>query len=114
MASTTQRTARPEGQWAVDGPVPLNPNEEFKAADNGLHVRERIERVYAREGFDSIPADDLHGRMRWWGLYTQRRQGIDGSRTADLTPEQLSDRYFMISSMVESDPSSLPAATAAR
>jgi len=96
MASTTQRTARPEGQWAVDGTVPLNHNEEFKAADNGLRVRERIERVYAQAGFDSIPDDDLHGRMRWWGLYTQRRQGIDGSRTAELTPEQLSDRYFMM------------------
>ena len=96
MATTPQRTPRAEGQWAVHGPAPLNPNEEFKAADNGLHVRQRIETIYAMQGFDSIPTDDLHGRMRWWGLYTQRRQGIDGSRTADLTPDQLSDRYFMM------------------
>ncbi len=96
MATTPSRPPRAEGQWALDGPAPLNPNEEFKAADNGLHVRQRIENQYARDGFDSIPAEDLHGRMRWWGLYTQRRQGIDGSRTAELTPEELSDRYFMM------------------
>jgi sulfite reductase (ferredoxin) len=28
-------------------------------------------RRYAREGFDSIPADDLAVRLRAWGLYTQ-------------------------------------------
>jgi sulfite reductase (ferredoxin) len=82
--TASQRPARAEGQWAIDGRAPLNPNEEFKAADDGLNVRHRIETIYSREGFDSIPADDLHGRMRWWGLYTQRRQDIDGSRTASL------------------------------
>ena len=96
MTTTTKRAPRAEGQWAVDGTAPLNPNEVFKAADDGLHVRKRIEEIYAKQGFDSIPSDDLHGRMRWWGLYTQRRQGIDGSRTAELTPDQLSDRYFMM------------------
>ncbi|MVA76742.1 nitrite/sulfite reductase, partial [Auraticoccus sp. F435] len=49
-----------------------------------------------RDGFDSIPADDLRGRMRWWGLYTQRKPGIDGGRTASLAPEELDDRYFML------------------
>jgi hypothetical protein len=34
--------------------------------------------------------------MRWWGLYTQRRPGIDGGRTAALEPEELDDRYFML------------------
>lgn len=34
--------------------------------------------------------------MRWWGLYTQRRQGIDGGKTAILEPEELDDRYFML------------------
>lgn len=87
---------RSQGQWAVDGHDPLNHNEEFKAEDNGLNVRRRIEEVYAREGFDSIPTDDLNGRMRWWGLYTQRRQGIDGGRTGTASPEELSDRYFML------------------
>lgn len=90
------RDNRSNGQWAVAGPAPLNHNEEFKAADNGLNVRERVERIYAVEGFDSIPADDLHGRLRWWGLYTQRKQGIDGGRTASLGPDELSDRYFML------------------
>lgn len=90
------RSTRPQGQWAVDGPTPLNANEEFKAADNGLNVRHRIEEVYARAGFDSIPTEDLHGRFRWWGLYTQRRPGIDGGRTAALEPHELEDSYFML------------------
>ena len=94
--TTTPRQAKSSGQWAVDGTTPLNPNEEFKAADNGLNVRQRVLDVFAKEGFDSIPADDLHGRLRWWGLYTQRRQDIDGSRTASLGPDELSDRYFMM------------------
>ena len=90
------REGRSNGQWLVDGQTPLNPNEEFKAADNGLNVRQRIEQTYAREGFASIPDDDLHGRMRWWGLYTQRKQGIDGGRTGTLSADELSDEYFMM------------------
>ncbi|MFX0539816.1 nitrite/sulfite reductase [Ornithinimicrobium sp. Y1847] len=90
------RSGKPQGQWAVDGREPLNANEVFKAADNGLNVRERIEQVYAKDGFDSIPTDDLHGRFRWWGLYTQRKPGIDGGRTAQLEPHELEDRYFML------------------
>ncbi|WP_369052514.1 nitrite/sulfite reductase [Kineococcus terrestris] len=87
---------RSNGQWAVDGRAPLNHNEEVKAAGPGLDVRERIERVYAREGFSSIDPDDLNGRFRWWGLYTQRRPGIDGGRTAQLSNEELSDEFFML------------------
>ena len=34
--------------------------------------------------------------MRWWGLYTQRRPGIDGGKTAILEPEELDDKYFML------------------
>ncbi|MCC6495215.1 MAG: nitrite/sulfite reductase, partial [Propionibacteriaceae bacterium] len=79
--TTSAREPRSNGQWAVAGHTPLNHNEEFKAVDDPLTVRQRVEQVYAREGFDAIPADDLHGRLRWWGLYTQRRQDIDGSRT---------------------------------
>lgn len=94
--STTTSERRSQGQWALDGTAPLNPNEEFKAVDSGLNVRRRVEEIYAREGFDSIPADDLHGRLRWWGLYTQRDQSIDGSRTGTLGPDELSDRYFMM------------------
>jgi sulfite reductase (ferredoxin) len=90
------RAPRDEGQWALGGTDPLNANEVFKQADDGLNVRERIETTYARDGFASIPADDLRGRMRWWGLYTQRRPGIDGGRTATLPPEELDDEYFML------------------
>ena len=86
---------RSNGQWAVDGRTPLNPNEVFKAADDGLNVRARILETYATEGFDSIPADDLYGRMRWWGLYTQRDQTLDATRTGKLTDAELSSRYFM-------------------
>ncbi|UVY82617.1 nitrite/sulfite reductase [Brachybacterium sp. NBEC-018] len=100
------RSGKPQGQWKVDGPTPLNSNEEVKAAGNGLDVRRRIEETYAREGFDSIDGDDLHGRFRWWGLYTQRKPGIDGGRTAQLEPHELEDRYFML--RVRSDGALLP------
>ena len=93
----TQTPTRSNGQWAVDGRAPLNANEEFKAVDGRpLDVRERIEQIYSVQGFDSIDPDDLHGRMRWWGLYTQRKPGIDGGRTGSLGPDELSDRYFMM------------------
>ncbi|MEO7446875.1 MAG: nitrite/sulfite reductase [Humibacillus sp.] len=90
------RADRSNGQWNIDGPEPLNGNETWKLEDNGLNVRERIEQVYSKEGFDSIPTQDLSGRFRWWGLYTQRRPGIDGGRTAQLSDDELSDRYFML------------------
>ncbi|MCG5648312.1 hypothetical protein L0O81_17280, partial [Oliverpabstia sp. DFI.9.49] len=53
---------KPNGQWKIDGTTPLNANEEFKLADDGLHVRERIIDTYSKEGFDAIDSDDLHGR----------------------------------------------------
>ncbi|MBW0106591.1 nitrite/sulfite reductase, partial [Pseudonocardia sp. KRD291] len=64
--------------------------------DDALNVRARIENIYAKRGFDSIDPSDLRGRMRWWGLYTQRRPGVDGGRTGALEPEELEDRYFML------------------
>ncbi|MGY4642693.1 nitrite/sulfite reductase [Cellulomonas sp. URHB0016] len=88
--------ARPEGQWAFDQREPLNGNEKFKQDDDGLNVRHRIETIYSREGFASIPGEDLRGRMRWWGLYTQRKPGIDGGKTATLEPHELDDEYFML------------------
>ncbi len=88
--------AKPHGQWKVDGTKPLNANEVWKQEDGGLSCRTRIETIYAKQGFDSISSDDLHGRFRWWGLYTQRRQGIDGGKTATLEPHELQDRYFML------------------
>ncbi|MDP9417663.1 MAG: nitrite/sulfite reductase, partial [Actinomycetota bacterium] len=39
---------------------------------------------------------DLRGRFRWWGLYTQRRPGIDGGKTGVLEPHELDDEYFML------------------
>ncbi|RKT79735.1 sulfite reductase (ferredoxin) [Terracoccus luteus] len=95
-ATRPPRAGRSNGQWKVDGTTPLNGNEEWKQQDGGLNVRERIEQVYSREGFASIPPQDLSGRFRWWGLYTQRKPGIDGGRTAQLDDTELSDEYFML------------------
>jgi len=85
-----------EGQWALGYREPLNKNEEIKRDDDGLNVRRRIVDIYSKQGFDSIDPADLRGRFRWYGLYTQRRPGIDGGRTAVLEPEELDDRYFMV------------------
>src|SRR5690349_5337363 len=87
---------RGEGQWALGHREPLNPNERSKKDDNPLNVRARIESIYAHRGFDSIDPADLRGRFRWFGLYTQRKPGIDGGRTAILEPEELDDEYFML------------------
>ncbi|MEV0964024.1 nitrite/sulfite reductase [Streptomyces sp. NPDC049910] len=98
-SATPRRKAgrhRGEGQWAVGHFTPLNGNEQFKKDDDGLNVRTRIETIYSKRGFDSIDPSDLRGRMRWWGLYTQRKPGIDGGKTAILEPEELDDEYFML------------------
>ncbi|GAB3187496.1 nitrite/sulfite reductase [Nesterenkonia suensis] len=96
-AAPTRRPAkRPNGQWKIDGTDPLNHNEEFKQADNGLNVRERIEQIYSKQGFDSIDPDDLRGRFRWWGLYTQRRPGVPAGAHNSLPPEEVDDKYFML------------------
>jgi sulfite reductase (ferredoxin) len=94
--SAAPRRKRGEGQWALGYREPLNKNEENKKNDDGLNVRQRIIDIYAKHGFDSIDPADLRGRMRWYGLYTQRRPGIDGGKTAILEPEELDDRYFML------------------
>ncbi|QVI24906.1 nitrite/sulfite reductase [Nocardia tengchongensis] len=96
-----ERTARPvkrksEGQWALGYREPLNANEQSKKDDNPLNVRARIENIYAKGGFDSIDKSDLRGRMRWWGLYTQREQGYDGTYTGDENIDLLEARYFMM------------------
>jgi len=98
MTVPTRAARRPrgEGQWAMGHREPLNPNERSKKDDNPLNVRARIENIYAHRGFASIDPADLRGRFRWYGLYTQRRPGIDGGRTAVLEPEELDDSYFML------------------
>ncbi|MCV7380610.1 sulfite reductase [Mycobacterium alsense] len=95
---TTAPPAKPrnEGQWALGHREALNPNEEMKQAGAPLDVRERIENVYAKGGFDSIDKADLRGRFRWWGLYTQREQGYDGSFTGDENADLLEAKYFMM------------------
>ncbi|WP_405775855.1 nitrite/sulfite reductase [Streptomyces sp. NBC_00859] len=87
---------RGEGQWAKGHFTPLNGNEQTKKDDDGLNVRTRIETIYSKRGFDSIDGGDLRGRMRWWGLYTQRKEGIDGGKTAVLEPEELDAEFFMM------------------
>ncbi|GAA1309213.1 sulfite reductase [Planotetraspora silvatica] len=95
-ANRHHKRPRGEGQWALGYREPLNKNEENKKNDDGLNVRQRIIDVYSKRGFDSIDPADLRGRFRWFGLYTQRRPGIDGGKTAILEPEELDDRYFML------------------
>ncbi|OAK57265.1 nitrite/sulfite reductase [Rhodococcoides kyotonense] len=96
-----ERTPRPakrraEGQWALGYREPLNPNEQSKKDDNPLNVRARIENIYSKQGFDSIDKSDLRGRFRWWGLYTQREQGYDGTYTGDDNIDLLEAKYFMM------------------
>ncbi|WP_405939487.1 nitrite/sulfite reductase [Streptomyces sp. NBC_00726] len=112
MASSPEKTAtttprrkagrhRGEGQWAMGHHTPLNANEQLKKDDDSLNVRTRIETIYSKRGFDSIDPSDLRGRFRWWGLYTQRKPGIDGGRTGALEPEELEDKYFMMRTRID-------------
>ncbi len=100
-SATPARRARPakrraEGQWALGYREPLNANEQTKKDDNPLNVRKRIENIYAQTGFDGIDKSDLRGRFRWWGLYTQREQGYDGTYTGDENIDLLEAEYFMM------------------
>ncbi len=99
---------RGEGQWALGFHEPLNANERFKKDDDGLNVRARIENIYSRRGFASIDPSDLRGRMRWWGLYTQRAEGIEGGRTASIEPEELDAPFFMMRVRIDGGRLSLP------
>src|SRR5262245_4015162 len=92
------KTPRPrgQGQWALGYHEPLNGAEQIKKEAEPLDVRERIERIFAPGGFRSIGKQDLRNRMRWWGLYTQRKQGVPGERTGSAEPEELEDEFFML------------------
>jgi sulfite reductase (ferredoxin) len=85
-----------QGQWALGYHEPLNQNERSKRDNDGLLVKQRILDIYQHTGFAGIDPADLRGRMRWYGLYTQRRQGIPGGKTATLEPEELEDEFFMM------------------
>ena len=89
-------TGRGQGQWALGYREPLNKNEQVKKDNDGLAVRQRIIDIYSRTGFAGIDPADLRNRFRWYGLYTQRAQGIPGGRTAVLEPEELEDEFFML------------------
>ncbi|MDT5401251.1 MAG: hypothetical protein QOK33_4482 [Mycobacterium sp.] len=93
---TEPRKSSNEGQWALGHRESLNANEQFKKDDDALNVRARIEDTYSVQGFDAIDKDDLRGRMRWMGLYTQREQGYDGTWTGDENAELLEAKYFMM------------------
>ena len=90
------RAHKPHGQWAVDGTAPLNGNEEWKQDDNGLNVRERIETIYSKGGFDSHrphrPARPLPlvGPLHAAQARDRRRQD------RPLEPHELEDKYFML------------------
>jgi sulfite reductase (ferredoxin) len=87
---------RGEGQWGLGYREPLNTAEQIKKEGAPLEVRERIERIFAPGGFRSISKQDLRNRLRWWGLYTQRKQGVPGERTGSAEPEELEDEFFML------------------
>ena len=114
MARIEHRTPRPrgQGQWALGYHEPLNGAEQIKKEAEPLEVRERIERVFAPGGFRSIGKQDLRNRMRWWGLYTQRKQGVPGERTGSAEPEELEDEFFMM--RIRIDGGRLTAGPAAR
>ena len=104
----TQPTkARNDGQWALGHREPLNANEEFKKVENSLDVRTRVEEIYSKQGFDSIDKTDLRGRLRWWGLYTQRKEGFDGTFTGEENVDLIEAPYFML--RVRSDGGALTA-----
>lgn len=95
-ADARKDKVRNDGQWALGHTDPLNPNEVFKKEDAPLNVRERVENVYAEQGFDSIDKIDLRGRLRWWGLYTQRKEGYDGTFTGEENTDLIEAPYFML------------------
>ena len=87
---------RGQGQWALGYREPLNPNEQVKKDSDPLSVKQRVLDIYSVKGFSSIDGADLRGRLRWYGLYTQRADGIPGGKTAILEPEELEAPYFMM------------------
>lgn len=96
------RPKRGEGQWGLGYFEPLNPAERIKRDDAPLNVRQRVLDTYAKEGFRSIDGTNLRSRLRWYGLYTQRKQGIPGGLTATVEPWELEDEFFMMRIRIDS------------
>jgi sulfite reductase (ferredoxin) len=96
MPTRPNETRKGQGQWALGYREPLNQNERSKRDNDGLLVKQRIVDIYQHTGFAGIDPGDLRGRFRWYGLYTQRRPGIPGGKTATLEPEELEDEFFMM------------------
>jgi sulfite reductase (ferredoxin) len=94
--SRIRKDTRGQGQWALGYREPLNAAERTKKDDDGLNVRDRILNVYSKQGFRSIDKADLRSRFRWWGLYTQRKQGTPAGITGSAEPEELEDEFFML------------------
>ena len=92
----SRKASKPQGQWLVDGKEPLNDDERIKQEDAGLAVMQRVRETYAKEGFASIPAEDLAPRFKWIGMYTQRKPFLDGTKTSTLTNAELQDEFFMM------------------
>src|SRR4030095_6375261 len=54
------------------------------------------DRIFAPGGFRAIGKQDLRSRLRWWGLYTQRKQGVPGERTGSAEASELEHEHFMM------------------
>ena len=87
---------RGQGQWALGYREPLNANEQAKKDSDPLTVKQRVLDTYSKTGFDGMDGTDLRSRLRWYGLYTQRAEGIPGGKTAVLEPEELEAPFFML------------------
>ena len=87
---------RGQGQWALGYREPLNANEQAKKDSDPLTVKQRVIDIYSKTGFESMDGTDLRARLRWYGLYTQRAEGIPGGRTAVLEPHELEAPFFML------------------
>src|SRR5699024_7430796 len=91
-----RRTPKPEGQWKIDGMEPLNNDERIKQEDPGLSAKQRVIDVYSKQGFASIPPEDLAPRFKWLAIYTQRQQTLGGDLPAQLPNSELQDEFFML------------------
>ena len=79
------RAPPPQARRGPVGPRLPGAAERERAVQEGRQPAQRAgahQNIYSQRGFDSIDPADLRGRFRWWGLYTQRKPGLDGGKTA--------------------------------